>query len=95
MNERKRVWLLIQGEVEIQNGREVMVEDEVIGATYDLNVAEEVQAVLVSASRKNDQTIVRSTVTALPKVLHDLVKEPKPSSLLEEILASSNIKVDG
>ena len=65
----KRIWLIIQGQLELNdNNREVLVRDEVIAATFELDVAKNFEKVLHEAAKKDDEgTIIKGIVTPLVK----------------------------
>lgn len=71
----KRVWVLVQAEVVLENGCEVInhEREQMIGATFDSIVAEKMSAVL--KENQSNGTLLRSDINPLPTPILDTIQD--------------------
>jgi hypothetical protein len=87
----KRVWVLVQAEVVLENGCEVInhEREQMIGATFDSLVAEKMSAVL--KENQSNTTLLRSDINPLPAPILDAIQDVKhteesPDSGIDKLL---------
>jgi hypothetical protein len=82
----KSFWVLTRAQVILEDNKEVInhSSEVLIGGTFDVNVAEQLAAIL--KKNENTLTMVRSDVQPLPLAVLEVMQESKERSLLDDIL---------
>lgn len=86
----KRIWLFLQAEVHVVDGREEIVSTMPVASTTDENVANVVLAKF--KERQSDETLIRSTIQPLTPAVAEIISPPNSKSILDEI-AEETVKV--
>lgn len=94
MSYPKKVWILVESEVTVENGKEVIqhLSDRPVGGTFQLEVAEKLFSIL--KDNEGQETMIMSTIQTLPEAVLDCLPEPPKTtpSVIDEILTEMEKK---